>query len=246
MTAELVEFVKQREGCRYEAYWDPNGRVWTIGYGATGPHIVEGLHWTQAECDSDLIARLDRAQAQVVMLSPGIKWPPGAQDALTDFVYNVGAGNYEKSTVLQCVMEENWDGVRAHLLDWEFSGGKRLGGLVTRREGEAAMIKSNPMAYSSMRTLIGAAPVTDTPTPVPPSPPVVAVTKPELSQISNYVGAAVAVIGNALPYLTPDFLSALGLPPAAVHAVSSIAAVLLIAYREKIPPKTGDNQSVKS
>lgn len=59
--------------------------------------------------------------------------------------------------------------------------------------------------------------------------------KPELAQISNYVGAAVAVVGNALPYLTPDLLAGLGVPSAAVHTVASVAALLLIAFREKQP-----------
>jgi hypothetical protein len=59
--------------------------------------------------------------------------------------------------------------------------------------------------------------------------------KAETSQISNYVGAAVGIIGNALPYITPDFLTSIGLSPTAVHTISSVAAVLLIAYREKKP-----------
>jgi lysozyme len=74
--------------------------------------------------------------------SPGVAWPDGAQDSLTDFVYNEGIGNYRGSTVRKCVEAGDWAGVKAHLLDWEFAGGKRLGGLVTRREGEAAMIQS--------------------------------------------------------------------------------------------------------
>lgn len=60
--------------------------------------------------------------------------------------------------------------------------------------------------------------------------------KPQLKQVSNWFGAAVAIIGNALPYLTPDFLSSIGLSPTTVHTVSSIVAVILIAYREKQKP----------
>jgi lysozyme len=75
------------------------------------------------------------------MLSPGVTWPPGAEDALTDFVYNEGSGNYANSTVRKCVGAGDWEGVKAHLLDWEYAGGVRLGGLVTRREDEAAMIQ---------------------------------------------------------------------------------------------------------
>lgn len=141
----LVDFVKLREGCSLTAYWDAAGGVWTIGYGDTGPTIVQGLVWSQAQCDAALAARLARARQELLALTPSsVAWPDGAQDALTDFVYNEGSGNYEHSTVRKCVDVGDWDGVRRHLLDWEFAGGKRLGGLVTRREGEAAMIGSAP------------------------------------------------------------------------------------------------------
>lgn len=144
----LVDFVKAREGCQHDlgngtfaAYWDTAGNVWTIGYGTTGPDIIAGLVWTQAQCDAALVAKLNTARRQLLALTPSsVVWPDGAQDALTDFVYNEGSGNYERSTVRICVGNGDWDGVRRHLLDWEFAGGKRLGGLVTRREGEAAMI----------------------------------------------------------------------------------------------------------
>ncbi len=147
----LVDFVKAREGCKtlntdgtVTAYWDADGKVWTIGWGTTGPDVTQGTTWPIARCEAALEARLDHARAYLIALSPGAAWPPGAQDALTDFVYNEGAGHYQGSTVRKCVLAGNWAGVRTHLLDWEFAGGKRLGGLVTRREGEATMIGGPP------------------------------------------------------------------------------------------------------
>ena len=151
----LLDFVKAREGCAHDlgngtfaAYWDPDGKVWTIGYGDTGPDVFAGVVWTQTQCDLALQLKLDTARRQLLALSPGVDWPPGAQDALTDFVYNEGSGRYAGSTVRKCVETGDWDGVRAHLLDWEFAGGVRLGGLVTRREGEAAMIATPPASVA--------------------------------------------------------------------------------------------------
>jgi lysozyme len=148
----LIDFVKLREGRATDnhdgtvtAYWDVAGQVYTIGYGTTGPDIVQGLVWTYAQCDAALLAKLTQARQELLALTPSsVVWPAGAQDALTDFVYNEGSGNYQGSTVRKCVDNGDWDGVRRHLLDWEFAGGKRLGGLVTRREGEAAMIGTQP------------------------------------------------------------------------------------------------------
>lgn len=148
----LIDFVMEREGCaektidgKYQAYWDADGKRWTIGYGTTGPEVVEGTVWTKFQCMQALLSRLGIARRQLLAITPpNIRWPAGAQDALADFIYNAGAGHYEGSTVRKCVEAEDWDGVRSHLLDWEFAGGKRLAGLVTRREGEAAMIGEAP------------------------------------------------------------------------------------------------------
>ena len=80
------------------------------------------------------------------------------------------------------------------------------------------------------------------------------VVKSELTQVSNYLGALVGVVGNVLPYLTPDFLAGLGLSAPSVHVASSVIAVLLFAYREKapapsvtlaVPPTSGDNTNAK-
>lgn len=57
--------------------------------------------------------------------------------------------------------------------------------------------------------------------------------KPQLAQISNWLGAAVGVVGNALPYITPDFLTSIGVSATAAHTIASIVAVILIAYKEK-------------
>lgn len=144
----LIDFVKQREGRAkdlgngtVEAYFDTAGNVWTIGYGTTGPAITQGTVWTYAQCDAALQSRLNAAHAELLANCPGVTFPPGAQDALTDFIYNEGDGRFEGSTVKKCVMAGDWAGVKTHLLDWELAGGKRLAGLVTRREGEAAMIQ---------------------------------------------------------------------------------------------------------
>ncbi len=146
----LIDFVKRTEGCAklrtdglVESYWDAEGHVWTIGYGTTGPGIVQGTVWTMAQCEAALQKRLDEARAQLLALSPSVSWVPGAQDALTDFVYNEGAEHYSRSTVRTAAEAGDWAAVKARLLDWDYAGGKPRAGLLTRREAEGAMIESD-------------------------------------------------------------------------------------------------------
>lgn len=76
-------------------------------------------------------------------------------------------------------------------------------------------------------------------------------TKPQLKQVTNYLGAVVGVVGNLLPLMTPDFLTACGVSPATAHIASTVAATLLFAYQEKkpaavaVPPVTPPSESPK-
>jgi lysozyme len=52
---ECTALMHDFENCPLEAYPDPgskDGHPWTIGWGSTGPDIVKGTRWTQAEADA--------------------------------------------------------------------------------------------------------------------------------------------------------------------------------------------------
>ena len=57
--------------------------------------------------------------------------------------------------------------------------------------------------------------------------------KQELTSVSNWAGAAVIGLGNLLPYLTPQTLTALGFTGPWVSRISTAIGLLLILYREK-------------
>jgi lysozyme len=59
--------------------------------------------------------------------------------ALCSFVYNEGAGRLQTSTLLKLLNAGDYAAVPAQLMEWVFGGGKKLPGLVTRREAEAAL-----------------------------------------------------------------------------------------------------------
>lgn len=57
--------------------------------------------------------------------------------------------------------------------------------------------------------------------------------KSQIAQGSTQIGLVVAAVGNALPYITPDFLKSIGLPQPWVHGISSAIAIALIIYQPK-------------
>jgi lysozyme len=143
-----VDIARRFEGCErdngdgtYSSYWDFYGKVWTIGFGTTGAHVTAGLVWTYAQCEEALETRMAEARAELLAISPKVAWVPGAQDALTDFVYNEGIGRYKGSTVRAAAERGDWATVKLRLLDWDEAAGTIMPGLLKRRKAEADLIQ---------------------------------------------------------------------------------------------------------
>lgn len=130
----LLALVKKFEGFRAQAYQDAVGR-WTIGYGFTGPEVVRGLVWTQAQADARLTERLQEAQAQV-RAAVKVTINQNQLDALTSFVYNLGIGNFKQSMLLRCINASNFDDAATQFEKWNKAGGRVLAGLIARRAAE--------------------------------------------------------------------------------------------------------------
>jgi len=63
-------------------------------------------------------------------------------DALVSFVYNLGSGNFEKSTLLKKVNQEDFIGASLEFEKWNRAGGKVLSGLTKRRLAEKELFLS--------------------------------------------------------------------------------------------------------
>ena len=59
--------------------------------------------------------------------------------ALLSFIYNVGVGAFERSTLLKKINYRDFDGAAREFEKWVFSKGKKLNGLVKRRKAEMEM-----------------------------------------------------------------------------------------------------------
>jgi lysozyme len=134
-TADLI---KGFESCRLTAYWDAIGQRWTIGWGHTGKDVYDGLVWTQEQADEALEHDILGTAALLAIYSPGLT---GTNlEALTDFVFNIGIGNYRTSTLCRLVNAGNWAAVKPELLKWDHDNGVVIDGLYRRREAEAQLI----------------------------------------------------------------------------------------------------------
>lgn len=135
-----VKFTAGFEGCRLTAYPDPgtNAEPFTLGYGHTGPDIHEGMTCTQEQADAWLQSDLNAA-ARAVLLNVKVPLTQNQLDALSDFVFNVGAWNFAKSSLLRFLNAGYTTDAANQFQRWSLADGKVMLGLVKRRKAEAAL-----------------------------------------------------------------------------------------------------------
>ena len=135
----LLALIRRFEGCKLVAYLCPAG-VWTLGWGATGPGIAKGATWSQEQADARLELDAMAYYMATIKASPGLALYPEIAQAIADFVYNLGITRYKSSTLKKRIDAEDWDGACDEIVRWVFGGGRKLPGLVLRRQAEAAII----------------------------------------------------------------------------------------------------------
>ncbi len=124
------------EGLRTQSYQDSVG-VWTIGYGHTsGVHA--GMVCDQDQADEWLSEDIQGA-AYVVNKVVTAPLNQNQFDALVDFVFNLGSGNFQSSTLLRLLNQGDYAGASKEFPKWNHAGGKELAGLTIRRLAEQAL-----------------------------------------------------------------------------------------------------------
>jgi lysozyme len=127
---------KHFEGFYAKPYLCPAG-FWTIGYG----HLCSKDHSpiTKDKAIEYLQQDLQVAYLQTIKLCPILL----AVDefwlgAIVDFVFNLGIARLKSSTLKKRINAGEWDDVPDQLRRWVYGGGRKLQGLVLRRQAEAA------------------------------------------------------------------------------------------------------------
>ncbi len=141
VSAAAITLIKSHEGVRSRAYRCP-ANVLTIGVGHTGPDVKEGAVWTDVQIDAALKADLIRFERGVVRLIGTAKTSQAQFDAMVSLAFNIGLGNFTKSSVLANHLNGRHQSATAAFHLWNKGGGRVLPGLVTRRASEARLYAS--------------------------------------------------------------------------------------------------------
>lgn len=138
ISAAGLQLIEKSEGFSSTVYNDVAG-IPTIGYGhrvLPGESFPDGI--TQAEAEAILANDVSSAESSVQRLVT-VPLTQGQFDALVDFVYNLGGGNFAASTLLKDLNAGDYDAAANQILLWDHAGGKVQPGLQARRQAEFNM-----------------------------------------------------------------------------------------------------------
>lgn len=135
----LTEKFEASSGPILTAYWDALGKVWTIGWGHTGPDVQKGTVFSYQQCVDALHNDIHWAEN---LVNAVVTYPINQQefDALVDFEFNTG--KLAKSTLLLDLNEGHIAEAAAQFDLWDHAQGKVVAGLLNRRIAETLLFES--------------------------------------------------------------------------------------------------------
>lgn len=133
-TQNGMHLTQSDEGCELKAYQDVGG-TWTIAWGHTPAYKGQTCTLIQAEewLKSDYQIAADAINCVV-----DVPLTQAEFDALCDFVFNLGRGNFDGSTLLKTLNSGDYQGAAAQFDLWDHCGGKVVAGLLRRRQQETS------------------------------------------------------------------------------------------------------------
>ena len=140
-----ADFIARFEGCVLHLYNDPTNNA-TIGVGhlvhmgpINGSEPAEFRNGITRQRALELLAQDARAAAAAVRRLIRVPLKQHQLDALISFTFNCGEGSLQTSTLRRRLNAGEYDAVPEELRRWVFSQGKKLPGLVRRREAEGVL-----------------------------------------------------------------------------------------------------------
>jgi lysozyme len=152
-----LALIKEFEGFRSHPYWDPNGRVWTVGYGETHGVTAHAPILSEHEA-SALLERRIRRDFEPYVRAVGVPLNQHQFDALCSFVYNLGPLYLQRGhTMGDDLRGRHYHAAADAFLLYDTSGGQVLEGLKRRREMERSLFLKVPPHPPSRNQRLAAA-----------------------------------------------------------------------------------------
>jgi lysozyme len=139
-----IDLIKQYEGLSLKPYRVHSGEKFlTIGYGHYGEDVTKDMRLTKVQAEDLLKKDLVKYETYVNNFVK-VAINQNQFDALVSFVYNLGGGALQKSTLLKCINDKDFVGASKEFLKWTkvtlADGTKQdMQGLVKRRASECAL-----------------------------------------------------------------------------------------------------------
>ena len=134
-----LDLIKDFEGFSSSAYLCA-AKIPTIGWGNTfyadGTKVKLGDQISKTDALKLLEVIANRDFADKIFPYIKVKVTQNQFDAMVSLAYNIGVGNFSKSTLLKKVNAGDFVGASNEFLRWNKAGGKVLLGLTRRRERE--------------------------------------------------------------------------------------------------------------
>jgi len=136
-----IALIKRFEGLSLRAYKCPAGE-WTIGHGHAGPDVEPGMVINEREAEQYLVGDLLKFEHGVEDLLDGVPASFNEFSAMVALAYNIGLGNFRKSSVLKFHKQGKKILAANAFLLWIKVNGKPLTGLIRRRNAERSLYVS--------------------------------------------------------------------------------------------------------
>ncbi len=144
ITEDGIELIQNFEGFSPTVYLDAAGLP-TIGYGhllRAGEAEMFRRGISHEAAVALLIKDVQTAERAVLRLIT-VPLTDGQFDALVSFTFNLGGGALQRSTLRRKINREDHADSPAEFMKWVWAGGRKLKGLVKRRQFEILLYQSS-------------------------------------------------------------------------------------------------------
>ena len=138
-----LDLIKSYETLQLTAYRAlKTEKYLTIGYGHYGPDVKEGQTITKEEATKLLQQDVQTAENELnQLIRQNVLLTQNQFDALCSLVFNIGVGNFRKSTLRKKLLT-HIQSVECEFMKWVYSDGHYIQGLYNRRKKEVELFLS--------------------------------------------------------------------------------------------------------